>query len=113
MHCPVDGCGGETRVLESRPGHDRIRRRRCCVICGHRFTTYESRDIPTSQEEWDVIFCAIVDGLLAGESARSLAEEWEVPVARVRRIRQQLTAVRVLKRTLLPQESTEPTPDPG
>jgi transcriptional repressor NrdR len=38
-------CGGKTQVLDSRPvkvdGTNSIRRRRCCINCGARFTTYE------------------------------------------------------------------------
>ena len=44
-------CGAPlTGVLDSRPieNGSRIRRRRMCGACGHRFTTYE-----ISQEEWD------------------------------------------------------------
>jgi transcriptional regulator NrdR family protein len=39
--CPR--CGdGHTRVTDSRPHqHDAIRRRRACLRCDHRFTTYE------------------------------------------------------------------------
>jgi len=41
MHCPY--CHGEqTDVVETRVGEDwSIRRRRHCVACGKRFTTYE------------------------------------------------------------------------
>ena len=40
MNCPF--CGHtETRVLDSRPHDERIRRRRECLGCGKRFTTYE------------------------------------------------------------------------
>jgi transcriptional repressor NrdR len=42
MRCPLCSADG-TRVVDSRPA-DRgaaIRRRRRCVECGHRFTTYE------------------------------------------------------------------------
>ncbi len=40
MTCPV--CGGGTIILDSRkPDVDRVRRRRECVECGHRFTTWE------------------------------------------------------------------------
>ena len=46
MRCPM--CGVEdTRVIDSRPADQgtAIRRRRACVECGHRFTTYE-RGVP-------------------------------------------------------------------
>ena len=42
MRCPL--CAADdTRVIDSRPsdGGAAIRRRRRCVTCGHRFTTYE------------------------------------------------------------------------
>ncbi len=42
MRCPV--CDhGESKVVDSRPADDgdSIRRRRECLACGHRFTTYE------------------------------------------------------------------------
>jgi transcriptional repressor NrdR len=40
MKCPY--CGGlESRVIDSRELDEAIRRRRKCVACGARFTTYE------------------------------------------------------------------------
>jgi len=40
MHCPY--CSGkETKVLESRISEDSLRRRRECLTCENRFTTYE------------------------------------------------------------------------
>jgi transcriptional repressor NrdR len=42
VRCPI--CGhDDTRVIDSRPADQgvSIRRRRSCVSCGHRFTTYE------------------------------------------------------------------------
>ena len=42
MKCPY--CNhADTRVIDSRPAEDgnSIRRRRCCDVCGKRFTTYE------------------------------------------------------------------------
>ena len=40
MKCPV--CNhGESKVLDSRPAEGSIRRRRECLACQHRFTTYE------------------------------------------------------------------------
>ncbi|GBD85130.1 transcriptional repressor NrdR [bacterium BMS3Abin02] len=47
MQCPF--CASEdTRVIDSRPVEEgsAIRRRRECVSCGNRFTTYERADIP-------------------------------------------------------------------
>lgn len=45
MRCPKCGCE-ESKVVDSRPSenYDSIRRRRECVKCGHRFTTYERRE---------------------------------------------------------------------
>lgn len=40
MHCPSCGCA-DTTVKDSRPKDARIRRRRLCEDCGHRFTTHE------------------------------------------------------------------------
>ena len=40
MRCPY--CGAEdSRVIDSRPADNTIRRRRQCETCGKRFTTYE------------------------------------------------------------------------
>lgn len=48
MRCPF--CGyGESKVIDSRPTdeNERIRRRRECLQCGKRFTTYEIiEDVP-------------------------------------------------------------------
>ena len=45
MFCDRPGCGSDegSRVIDSRPGTDSksIRRRRECIGCGKRFTTYE------------------------------------------------------------------------
>ena len=41
MKCPF--CGHDSsRVIDSRPAEDAIRRRRQCEKCGKRFTTYEN-----------------------------------------------------------------------
>ena len=48
MKCPV--CGFEDcKVLDSRPvnGGESIRRKRECIQCGKRFTTYETIEKPT------------------------------------------------------------------
>lgn len=45
MKCPF--CGYEdTKVIDSRPSEDKKRRRRECVKCGRRFTTYEVVEKP-------------------------------------------------------------------
>ncbi len=46
MHCPF--CKApDTRVVDSRLGGDggQVRRRRECVVCGERFTTYETAEL--------------------------------------------------------------------
>lgn len=45
MRCPKCGCE-ESKVVDSRPAenNDSIRRRRECIDCGFRFTTYERRE---------------------------------------------------------------------
>ena len=45
LRCPKCGCT-ESKVVDSRPSesNDAIRRRRECVKCGTRFTTYERRE---------------------------------------------------------------------
>lgn len=48
MKCPFCGCA-ESKVIDSRPTdeNERIRRRRECIECGKRFTTYEIiEDVP-------------------------------------------------------------------
>jgi transcriptional repressor NrdR len=50
MRCPF--CQyGDSRVLDSRPAEDgaAIRRRRCCVECGRRFTTVETAALVVSK----------------------------------------------------------------
>jgi transcriptional repressor NrdR len=45
MHCSK--CGNEeSRVIESRDTGNSIRRRRECMKCGHRYTTYERLERP-------------------------------------------------------------------
>lgn len=47
MHCP--SCGGDTKVLDTRlnDSTNSVKRRRECLNCGKRFTTYERvEDVP-------------------------------------------------------------------
>ncbi|MGN0693029.1 MAG: transcriptional regulator NrdR [Oscillospiraceae bacterium] len=45
MVCPF--CGyDDSKVIDSRPYEGKIRRRRECIKCGKRFTTFESIEIP-------------------------------------------------------------------
>jgi len=46
MKCPYCNCD-DSRVIDSRDVNDGVRRRRQCLDCGARFTTYE-RIMPTS-----------------------------------------------------------------
>jgi transcriptional regulator NrdR family protein len=39
VQCPE--CNGESRVIDSRDTDEARRRRRVCLHCGHRYTTYE------------------------------------------------------------------------
>ncbi len=43
IHCNND----DTRVVETRQAGHELRRRRECVLCGQRFTTYERAELPT------------------------------------------------------------------
>ncbi len=40
MKCPECGCE-ESKVIDSRPTENKVRRRRECINCATRFTTYE------------------------------------------------------------------------
>jgi transcriptional regulator NrdR family protein len=44
-------CGGETKVIETRMGEANLRRRRECLKCQERFTTYELR-VDSVSELW-------------------------------------------------------------
>ncbi|MDR0818086.1 MAG: transcriptional regulator NrdR [Oscillospiraceae bacterium] len=46
MLCPFCKCS-ETKVLETRTSETSIRRRRECLECGNRFTTFETFELPT------------------------------------------------------------------
>lgn len=39
MTCPY--CGGDTKVIDSRPSEDSVHRRRECLVCKERFSTTE------------------------------------------------------------------------
>ncbi|MCJ7831494.1 MAG: transcriptional repressor NrdR, partial [Dehalococcoidia bacterium] len=44
MRCPY--CGFEdSKVIDSRDAEDGVRRRRECISCGERFTTYERAQV--------------------------------------------------------------------
>lgn len=44
MRCQT--CKGETQVIDTREADNSIRRRRECLGCHHRFTTYERVELP-------------------------------------------------------------------
>lgn len=44
MHCP--NCKGESQVIDTREAENSVRRRRSCLNCQHRFTTYERLEVP-------------------------------------------------------------------
>lgn len=50
MHC-TQCKKSDTKVVDSRDGHGSIRRRRECLKCGFRFTTYERLEIPQIKVE--------------------------------------------------------------
>lgn len=39
MTCPI--CGGKTKIYDSRPDEETVKRRRECLECGYRFPTME------------------------------------------------------------------------
>lgn len=43
VKCPF--CSGETKVVDKRDGEDSTRRRRECISCAKRFTTYERTSV--------------------------------------------------------------------
>ncbi|MBR2284489.1 MAG: transcriptional repressor NrdR [Ruminococcus sp.] len=45
MRCPYCGCG-ESKVIDSRPKDGSIKRRRECIECSSRFTTFEIIEKP-------------------------------------------------------------------
>lgn len=44
MRCP--NCKRETQVIDTREADNSVRRRRECLHCQHRFTTYERLEVP-------------------------------------------------------------------
>ena len=53
-------CESDTKVIDSRPSKDGIRRRRVCKKCGHRFTTREY--VIKAAEETDSDLSATITG---------------------------------------------------
>ena len=61
MRCPYCGAS-DTKVIDSRPSDDdlKIRRRRECIVCAKRFTTYEAVEttpliLVKKNGEWAII----------------------------------------------------------
>ena len=62
MKCPY--CGfDDSKVIDSRPTDDKIRRRRECIKCSGRFTTYEAIEIPLLMVEKRPVTKAQVDDI--------------------------------------------------
>ena len=57
----------DTRVLDTRPVGDAVRRRRECLVCGERFTTWERADPGADDVERAVV--AYIRGLEQTEVA--------------------------------------------
>lgn len=49
---PCPKCDGRTGVRDSRQVFDGIRRRRRCLTCEYRFTTWESWDMKPNKDEF-------------------------------------------------------------
>ena len=49
MYCPFCKAEGATQVIDSRVNGDSIRRRRKCLACNKRFTTYETVELRLPQ----------------------------------------------------------------
>lgn len=53
MNCPK--CGSGTKVIETRTADEnQIRRRRECLLCGSRFTTYEITQVTKARYEKEI-----------------------------------------------------------
>jgi hypothetical protein len=66
MVCPK--CDGDTGVLDTRPRmqNKQLRRRRKCLSCGHRFSTYE---VAAEDMQWLVAFRKRISEVLQGADA--------------------------------------------
>lgn len=53
-------CGGDSNVMESRVHGEAVRRRRACLACGARWTTYERRQEQPPELTDPVIAVALV-----------------------------------------------------
>jgi hypothetical protein len=55
-------CESDTKVIDSRPSKDGIRRRRVCKKCGHRFTTREYVIKDAEESDTDSNLSATING---------------------------------------------------
>ena len=85
MKCPF--CGfNESKVIDSRPADDSIRRRRECLTCSRRFTTYETvESLPIVVIKKDGSRQTFERGKVLGGMIRA-CEKRPVPVARLEKI---------------------------
>jgi hypothetical protein len=51
MKCPLEGCSGRLRVLESRERRGRVHRRHLCDACGHRCQSIQELTTPQQLDE--------------------------------------------------------------
>lgn len=108
MHCP--NCSNEdTKVIESRLSLEgrSVRRRRSCLKCNHRFTTYEKEeDIPMQVEKKDGTFEAfvrqkIVDAIQAACIKRPVSiTDIELVVAKIEKVLMEKNARSITSRTI-------------
>lgn len=108
MHCP--NCSNEdTKVIESRLSLEgrSVRRRRSCLKCNHRFTTYEKEeDIPMQVEKKDGTFepfvrQKIVDAIQAACIKRPVSiTDIELVVAKIEKVLMEKNARSITSRTI-------------
>ena len=54
MNCPI--CDGSTSVINSRtPTNDIVKRRRKCMVCGYRFNTVETVEVPEAKKTYPTV----------------------------------------------------------
>lgn len=70
-----DVCGGGTKVIDSRGSRGAIRRRRECLHCRHRFTTYEGRYQPIAASDRSLIAGEILERILTILKTAGLVDE--------------------------------------
>lgn len=79
-------CQGPTKVVETRSVGDRQRRRRQCLDCGGRVTTYEEVDMEATYQSWgkriDAHLAEVMDEVL-GRSRPDRREGRETAIAKL------------------------------